>query len=162
MTIRKALPNCDFLTVRMIEITNTCYLCNKNNDNVDHIFKVCTFVLGIWECIKYNCPNHLFYEGNFLSWLELVYKYYKTHCKIFKQPMEKNAIILRSIWTHRNRLVFRKIKPKPFFIIKKATSYFQNLNKLMSDDYLINEGCNVPRKLKDGFNRFLLFMKDSN
>ena len=47
-----------------------------------------------------------------------------------------------------NHMVFRKIKPNPFLIIEKATSSFQNLNKLMSDDYPTNEGHNVPRKVE--------------
>ena len=93
--IREALPTCDFLTARRIEITNTCYLCNKSNENNDHIFKICPFIQGIWERIKYNCPTPLFYEDNFLSWLELVHKNYKTHCKIFKQPMEKLLLSFR-------------------------------------------------------------------
>ena len=62
--------------------------------------------------------------------------------------MEKIAIILWSTWTHRNQAVFRKIKPNPFLIIEKATSSFQNLNELISDDYLTNEGRNVPRKVE--------------
>ena len=45
-------------------------------------------------------------------------------------------------------MVFRKIKPNSFLIIEKATSSFQNLNKLMSDDYPTNEGRNVPRKVE--------------
>ena len=32
--------------------------------------------------------------------------------------MEKIVIILLSIWTHRNQVVFRKIKHNPFLIIK--------------------------------------------
>ena len=48
LTIREALPTCDYLTARRIEITNTCYLCNKSNENIDHIFKICPF-----------CPRYL-------------------------------------------------------------------------------------------------------
>ena len=31
LTIREALPTCDFLVARRIEITNTCCLCNQSN-----------------------------------------------------------------------------------------------------------------------------------
>ena len=94
LTIREALLACEFLIARMLEITNTCYLCNKSSENIDYIFKFCLLAQGVWNRIKYNCPTHIFYEGNFLSLLELVYKNYKTHCKTFKQPMQKIAIIL--------------------------------------------------------------------
>ena len=97
LTIREALPTCEFLIDRRLEITKSCYMYNQSGENSDHIFKSCPFIESIWDHIKYNCSTPLFYEGNFLSWLELVYKNYKTHCKIFKQPMEKIVIILWSI-----------------------------------------------------------------
>ena len=129
LLLRETLPTCEFLIARRIEITNFFYLCNQSNENIDHNFKLCLFVQGIWYRIKYNCLTPLFYEGNFLSWLELVYKNYKTHCKFFKHPMEKIGIIPWNIWTHRNHVVFRKSKPNPFLIIEKATLTFQNLNE---------------------------------
>ena len=72
----------------------------------------------------------------------------KPIVKIYKKPMEKITIILWSIWIHTNQVVFRKIKPNQFLIIEKATSTFQNLDKLMSDAYPNNEGRNVPRKIE--------------
>ena len=138
LTIREALQTCNFSNSRRIEITNTCYLCNKSNKNIDHIFKVCPFVHGIWERIKYNCPIPLFYEGNFLSWLELFHKNYKKPIVKFSNQWKK-LLLSFGVFGHRNHVVFRKIKPNPFLIIEKATSSLQNLNELMSDDYLTNE-----------------------
>ena len=47
LTIREALPKCDFLISRRLEITNTCYICNKSSENIDSIFKCCPFVQRI-------------------------------------------------------------------------------------------------------------------
>ena len=101
LVIRDAFPTREFLIARRLEITNMCYLCKQNVENIDHIFKYFPFVQGIWDRIKYNCLTPLFYEGDFLSWLEIVYKNYKIHCKIYKHPMEKISIILCNVWIHR-------------------------------------------------------------
>ena len=70
-----------------------CHLCKQKIKNIDHIFKYYHFVQGIWDHIKYNCPTPLFYEGDFLFWLEIMYKNYKINCKIYKHLMKKNFII---------------------------------------------------------------------
>ena len=127
LVIRNALLTCEFLIARRMEISNMCCLCNHNRENIDHIFKSCLFVQGIWDRIKFNCPTSLLFEGDFLSWIETVYKNYKINCKIFNSPMEKFAIILWNGWIHRNQIVFKKIQPNPFLVIEKATSNFQNL-----------------------------------
>ena len=144
-----------------MEIISTCYFCNQSSENIDHIFQICTFTQGICEHIKYNCPTPLFYESSFLSCLESINKKYKTHCKFFKQPMGKVSIIIWSIWTHSNQVVFKKIKPNPFLIIKKASSTFQNLHECV---ILILSTKDVMSlvKLKDGFDGSLLLMKYSN
>ena len=90
MVIRDALPTCEFLITKRLEITNMCHLCKRNIENIDHIFKYCPFVQGIWDHIKYNCPTRIFYDGDFLSWLKTIYKNYKINCKIYKHSMEKN------------------------------------------------------------------------
>lgn len=97
------------------------------------MFKNCPFVLGIWDHIKFNCPMHLLYEGDFLSWLEMGYRNYKINCKIFNYPMEKVVIIMWNVWIHRNQVVFRKIQPNPFLIIKKAILNFKNLQEYVID-----------------------------
>ena len=43
-----------------------CHFCSQNIENIDHVFKNCPFVQGIWDLIKYNYPTPLFYEGDFL------------------------------------------------------------------------------------------------
>ena len=109
LVIRDVLPTCEFLIARRLEITNMCYLCKSNVENINHIFKFYPFVQGIWDRIKYNCLTPLFYEGGFLSWLETVYKNYKINCKIYKHPMKKFSIILWNVWIHRNQVLFKKI-----------------------------------------------------
>ena len=61
---------------------------------MNNIFKGFPFAQGIWDRIKYNCPTPLFYEGNFLDWLEMIYK---TNYTFFKFLMEKIAIIFWNI-----------------------------------------------------------------
>lgn len=63
----EALPTCEFLIYRRLEITNICCMCNQSSENIYHIFKSCHFVQRIWDCVKYNCPTPLFSKGNFLS-----------------------------------------------------------------------------------------------
>ena len=46
-------------------------------------------------------------------------------------------------------MVFRKIKPNPFLITKKATSTFQILLELISDAYPNKEACNAPHKVEN-------------
>ena len=70
--------------------------------------------------IKYNCPTPLFYEGDFLSWIEMVYENYKTNCKLFNYHMEINDIIMWNVWNHRNPVVFKKIQPNPFLVIESV------------------------------------------
>ena len=82
------------MSARRLEIPNKCYLCDHNIKNIDHVFKKCPFVTSILDRIKYNCLTPLFYEGDFLSWLEMVYANYKTNCKMFNHPMEKIGIIM--------------------------------------------------------------------
>ena len=67
LVLRKALPTCECLNARRLEITNKCYLCNQNNENTTYIFKDCPYSQRIWDRIKYNCPTPLFYQGNFLN-----------------------------------------------------------------------------------------------
>ena len=76
LVLREALPTCDFLIARKLEITNTYCLCNQSSENIDHVFKSCLFVPKIWDRIKYNCHTLLFFEGNFFSLLELIHKNY--------------------------------------------------------------------------------------
>ena len=97
LTLREALPTCEFPIMRRLEITNNCYFRNHNSENINHIFKSCPFVKGIWDRVKYNCPTPLFYEGNFLDLIEMIYKNYKINCKSFKHPMEKIAIVLWNV-----------------------------------------------------------------
>ena len=68
-------------------------------ENMDHIFKNCPFVEGIWDRIKFDCPTPFFFFKVIflffiLSWIDTIYKNYKINCKIFNHPMEKIAIIL--------------------------------------------------------------------
>ena len=148
LLIRNALPTCDFLIVRRMEIPNGCYLCDHNIENIDHVFKKCPFVISIWDRIKYNCPTPLFYEGDFLSWLEMIYKNYKTNCKLFNHPMEKIGIIMWNVWNHRNHVVFKKMKLNPFLVIEKATLIFRNLQEYIFYPDLHNEGRNVSRMVE--------------
>ena len=62
--------------------------------------------------------------------------------------MEKIVVILWNIWTHKNQVVFRKIKPNQFFIIEKAILTFQNLHKLMSNLFPSNKGHDIPRRVE--------------
>ena len=140
---RYGLPTCDFLSARRLKIPNKCHLCNQNIENIDHVFKKCHFILSISDHIKYNCPTPLFYEGDFLSWLEMVYKNYNTNHKLFNHPMEKIDIIMWNVWTHRNQVVFKKVRSNPFLLIEKTTFIFQNLQEYLFDPYLHNEGQNV-------------------
>ena len=41
---RDALLTCEFLITRRLQITNMCYLCKQNVENIDHIFKYCPFI----------------------------------------------------------------------------------------------------------------------
>ena len=65
LVIRNALLTCEFLIARRMEISNMCCLCNHNRENIDHIFKSCLFIQGIWDRIKFNCPTSLLFEGDF-------------------------------------------------------------------------------------------------
>ena len=47
--------------------------------------------------------------------------------------MEKVVIIMWNVWIHRNQVVFRKIQPNPFLIIKKAILNFKNLQEYVID-----------------------------
>ena len=51
---------CEFLSARRMEIPIKCHLCNQNIKNIDHVIRNCSFVQGIWDLIKYNCPIPLF------------------------------------------------------------------------------------------------------
>ena len=101
LVVRGVLLTYEFLSARKIEIPIKCHFCSQNVENIDHIFRKCTFVQGIWDCIEYNCPTPLFHEGEYLSWLEMIYKNYKSNCKLFNHPMENIDIIMWNVWTHR-------------------------------------------------------------
>ena len=47
----------------------------------------------IWDHVKYNCLTLLFYESDFLSRLEAMYKNYKINYKFSKNPMKKKLIL---------------------------------------------------------------------
>ena len=85
--IRDLLLTCKFLSTRRLEIPNKCHLCNQNIENIDHVFWKCPLIL---DRIKYNFPTPIFYEGELISWLEMIYKNYKTNCKLFNCPMKKD------------------------------------------------------------------------
>ena len=124
--IRNLFPTCKYLIARRMEISNMCHLCNQN---IDHIFKNCPFIQGIWDHIKFNCSTPLLFEGDFLSWIEMMYKNYKINCKIFNRSMKKIVIILWNVWLNRKQIVFKKIQPNLFLVIEKSTSNFQNLKE---------------------------------
>lgn len=63
------------MRTRIIEIINTYYLYNQNNENVI-LFKEFGILI-----IKLNCPTLLMYEDKFLSQPEMVYKNLKINCK---------------------------------------------------------------------------------
>ena len=64
--------------------------------------------------------------------------------------MAKIAIILWNVWTHRNHVLFRKIKSNPFLIIEKDTLTSQNFQECMSD--------NIPGRVENLI-RWILFIK---
>ena len=61
LVVRGVLPTYGFLSARKIEIPIKCNFCSHNVENIDHIFRKCTFVQGIWDCNEYNCPTPLFH-----------------------------------------------------------------------------------------------------
>ena len=126
LTIREALPTCDFLIARRLEITNTCYFCNKNSENIDHIFKLCPFAQGIWDRIKYKSSTPLFYEGNFLSWLESVYRSYKIHRKFSNNQWKKLQLSFGVYGPIGIKWYLGKSSPTPF-----------NMNILPSNSIII-------------------------
>ena len=91
LALRGALPTCEFLITRILDITNKCYFCNYNSENINHIFKNGLFIQGIWDRIEYNCHTSHFYESNILDWIAMIYKNYKMNCNFFKHPMKKIA-----------------------------------------------------------------------
>ena len=80
LVIREALPICKYLKPKRIEIINMCYLCNESSENINHIFRKCPLWV-IWDRMNFNGPTLISYEGEFLSWLEMVDKNYKINCK---------------------------------------------------------------------------------
>ena len=65
LVIINAFPICEYLIATRMKISNMCCLCNQNIENIDHIFKNCPFVQGIWDHIKFNCPTPPLLEGDF-------------------------------------------------------------------------------------------------
>ena len=57
--------------------------------------------------------------------------------------MKKIGIIMWNVWTHRNQVVFKKVRPNPFLVIEKVTVIFQNLQEYLFYPYLHNKGRNV-------------------
>ena len=100
--VKDALCTCNFLFVMEREFPNRCHLCNKNIENINHIFKECPFAQSIWTNIPYNCPTPFLYDDDFLSWLEMIHKNYKIKCKLFNYQMKKIGIIIWNVWNHRN------------------------------------------------------------
>ena len=78
----------------------------------------------------------------------MIYKNYKTNCKLFNHPMEKIGIIIWNVWNHRNHVAFREMKPNPFLVIEKATLIVQNLQEYIFDLDLQNEGRDVSRTVE--------------
>ena len=62
--------------------------------------------------------------------------------------MEKIGIIMWNVWNHINHVVFKEMKPYPFFVIEKATLIFQNIQKYIFDLDIQNEGLNVSRMVE--------------
>lgn len=58
---------------------------------------------------------------------------------------------MRNIKTYRNRVLFTKIKPNIFLVIKKDSSIFQNIQDYLMDSYYLNEGCYATRQVENGF-----------
>ena len=124
LVIRNVIPICEFLIARRTEISNIYCLCNQNMENMDHIFKNCPFVEGIWDRIKFDCPTpffflrwffyFLFYHGliQFIKTIKLIAKFSTIQWK-------KLLLFCRMFGYIEIKWCLRKSNPTPFKVLQE-------------------------------------------
>lgn len=55
-----------------MKINSDCPLCNKTEENIDHIFINCDVAVNVWTTIDSHCPNPLNSIVPIIDWLEYI------------------------------------------------------------------------------------------
>ena len=151
LALRGALPTFEFLITRKLEITNKCYFYNHNSENINHIFKNCLSIQGIWDRIEYNYHTSHFYESNILDLIEMIYKNYKTNCKFFKHPMKKIATSYGMYGLIEIRFCLKKFNQIPFSLLRKLSCFSKIFNLLWTTLICIMKDIMSLVWLRNGF-----------
>lgn len=57
LVIRKRVSTWKLLTCRGLDITDDCYICENDEEKINHFFMTCKFVKDIWDKIEFRCPT---------------------------------------------------------------------------------------------------------
>ena len=161
LTIRKALPTCDFLISRQLEITNTCYLFSKIA-KILIMFSNCA-LLPKEYVIVLNVIVPLLSSMRVISFLSL---------NRFTKAIKPIAIFLSNQWKKLQlsfgayepigiRWFLGKSNPTSFSLLRKLNQRFKIFMSLKVTLILAIKGILCFVKLKNGFDGFLQLMGDS-
>lgn len=108
------LPHCKLLTKTKITNSTLCPHCLIYEENSEHILRLCTYAVGVWDYLGY--PNML--QGNFETWICGNIQSTKTFsgfrwCVVF-------LYLCHELWKERNGSVFRQSAPTPRVLLLPA------------------------------------------
>lgn len=70
-----------------INVNGECPFCQKDNDDINHLFNHCEVTKHIWNTISIGCPSPHFSDMSFVDWLEHIWNNKTWYDKVFHNPI---------------------------------------------------------------------------
>ncbi|GAU23976.1 hypothetical protein TSUD_327770 [Trifolium subterraneum] len=102
------MPTDEILAIRGIQLPSICSLCNKEAETTNHLFFQCPFSLALWNWLASIINQRIDYSSFSALW-QVTNGSWNPQCKIVVTTAV--IYILNSIWSSRNNIRFKNIKP---------------------------------------------------
>jgi ribonuclease HI len=102
------MPTDEILSIRGLQLPSVCSLCNKEAETTNHLFLHCPFSLALWNWLS-SIINQMIDSSTISALWRITNGSWNPQCKIVVTATV--IYIFNSIWTSRNNLRFKNIKP---------------------------------------------------
>jgi ribonuclease HI len=130
--LHNALPVCNNLANRGIKCCPICPRCNQKLEDINHVFKDCTWSQQVWFASQLNIKMENLPHTSFSDWI------INISPKSTKACLEQICAISYHMWKARNSLIFNKKEIPVWQILEQAnqsiSEYQLNLEKHPSYD----------------------------
>lgn len=85
------------------------------------------FVNKVWSIVASYCPIPINGDLHILDCINFLLKYQNVYKKLYHRPLETISIIVWSIWTFRNKVIFRNSCVKTAHVINITVKLFDDM-----------------------------------